>query len=84
MESPVRFHRLHAWALILIGTWLFAAPFWMSGYASSNSLAAGNSYLVALLIFGLGVASFVHARGLAEWADMALGIGPSNEGGRRH
>jgi hypothetical protein len=78
----MKFHRLHAWALMVIGAWLFAAPFWMSGY-SAGSLAAGNSYLLGLLIFGLGLAAFIHARGLSEWADMALGIGPSKEINRR-
>jgi hypothetical protein len=79
----MKFHRLQAWALMLIGAWLFVAPFWIPGYTSPFSLAADNSYFVGLIVFGLGVASFVHARGLSEWADMALGIGPSDSH-RRH
>jgi hypothetical protein len=48
----------------------------MSGYTSIRSIAADNSFLVGLAIIVLGCASFVSARRLEEWADMALGIGP--------
>jgi hypothetical protein len=73
----VKSHRLQAFALVILGAWLFLSPLFVPGYDSRSSAAADNAYLIGLALIFLGAAAFINARRFEEWVDLALGIGPA-------
>ena len=68
------FHHSQAWALMIIGAWLMLSPFFVPGYVE-GSMAAANTKLAGVVALLLGIGSFIHARDIDRWIDMALGIG---------
>ena len=66
--------RWQDWVLLLFGIWLFVAPFWMHGYASTTSVAAGNSYVLGILVFVFAWGALATTRVWQEWVELILGI----------
>lgn len=66
--------RWQDWVMLILGIWLFFAPFWMSGFASHASMAAGNSYVLGILVFAFAWASLATGRRWEEWVEFVLGI----------
>ncbi len=66
--------RWQDWAMLVFGVWLFVSPFWMAGYASTGSVAAWNSYVLGVLVFGFGWAALATARRWEEWVQLVLGV----------
>jgi hypothetical protein len=74
MEAIMKAKRWQDWVMLILGIWLLVAPFWMAGYASHGSVAAGNSYLFGVLVIGFAWAALATARRWEEWVEFAFGI----------
>ncbi len=70
----MREKRWQDWVMLIFGIWLFFAPFWMAGYASHSSMAAGNSYVLGILVFAFAWAALATANRWEEWVELVLGI----------
>ena len=66
--------RWQDWVMLILGIWLLVAPFWMSGYASHGSVAAGNSYIFGILVIAFAWAALATQRRWEEWVELAIGI----------
>jgi len=66
--------RWQDWATLVLGVWLFFAPFFM-GYTSATDAAAWNSYVVGGLaaIFAASAMMRSGSRG-EEWLNLLLGL----------
>jgi hypothetical protein len=74
MEAIMKAKRWQDWLMLLFGIWLLVSPFWMSGYASSSSVAAGNAYIFGILAIGFAWAALATANRWEEWVELAIGI----------
>ena len=74
MEAMMKAKRWQDWVMLILGIWLLAAPFWMSGYASHASVAAGNSYIFGILVIGFAWAALATMNRWEEWVELAIGI----------
>jgi hypothetical protein len=66
--------RWQDWVLVVLGIWTFVSPFWMAGYASHASVAAGNAYILGILVVGFAWAALATARRWEDWVELILGI----------
>lgn len=63
--------RWQDWTNLILGAWLFIAPFAVSGYTPNDTAAA---YVVGALIVMASLAALNHPKSqVAEWANLILG-----------
>ncbi|MFL6623249.1 MAG: SPW repeat protein [Sulfurifustis sp.] len=70
----MRTQRWQDWVMLVLGIWLFLSPFWLTGYASTQSVAAWNSYVFGVLVAGFAWAALANQRRWEEWVELVLGI----------
>ena len=66
--------RWQDWFMLALAAWLFISPFWMAGYASSSSVAAWNSYILAVLVAAFAIAALATPQRWEEWVQLVLGV----------
>ena len=66
--------RWQDWVMLILGAWLFLSPFWMPGYASTQSVAAWNAYVLGVLVVIFAWWAIVSPRPWEEWVNLVLGI----------
>jgi len=57
---------------VILGIWLFISP-WVLGYSGAE-VQAWNSWVVAVIVFALSVASLAQFRRWEEWINVLLGV----------
>lgn len=69
-----RNQRWQDWVILVVGVWLFFAPFFIA-YASANDAAAWNSYVIgALAAIFAASALWSPASKSEEWVNLVLGL----------
>jgi hypothetical protein len=66
--------RWQDWVTLVLGAWLFFAPFWMAAYASTANLAAWNSYIMGALVFAFSWGALANRKIWEEWVNLAIGV----------
>ena len=65
--------RWQDWVILILGAWLFFSPFWMSGYASTGSVAAWDSYILGVGAAIFAIAALGTGQRWEEWVELAIG-----------
>lgn len=71
METQSK-QRWHDWAALVIGTWLFLVPLFVSR-GELVGAAAWNSYVVGAAVMIFAACGLVSGRRCVEWANLVLG-----------
>jgi hypothetical protein len=74
LEVAMKTQRWQDWVILVLGIWLFFSPFWMSGYASTNNVAAWDSYVLGIATAVFAIAAISTGRVWEEWVELVLGI----------
>lgn len=70
----MREKRWQDWVMLVFGIWMLVSPFWMAGYASHASMAAGNAYILGILVIGFAWAALATANRWEERVELVLGV----------
>ncbi len=65
--------RWQDWVILILGAWLFFSPFWMTGYASSGSVAAWDSYVLGVAAVVFAIAALGTGQRWEEWVELVIG-----------
>lgn len=66
--------RWQDWVMLVFGAWLFFSPWWMTGYASTGSVAAWNSYIFGIATAIVAIIALAAPALWEEWLNLAIGI----------
>jgi len=66
--------RWQDWVMLVLGAWLFISPFWMAAYASTQSVAAWNAYVLGVLVVICAWWALAAPQTWQEWVNLVLGI----------
>ena len=64
--------RWQDWVNVILGVWLFIAPFF--SIVALTSMAAWNGYIFGVIIVALSIVALIQPRAWEEWINLVVGV----------